>query len=116
MIKRRDGVKPQPLGDGDQARVDAAKAIVCVLLGQVNYAFPVRNRQRLDLNLARSDHPVEPRLESRSELTLDEPSGFGDHERRREQSLRYPIQELDAPSVIAVAAIRVREEDARVDQ
>jgi hypothetical protein len=59
-VEGGDRGEAEPLGDGDQAGVDAAEVLVGVALGQFGDARPVGSGQGLDDELAAGDRPARP--------------------------------------------------------
>ena len=58
-VEGGDRGEAEPLGDGDQAGVDAAEVLVGVVLGQLGDARPVGSGEGLDDELAVGDRPVQ---------------------------------------------------------
>lgn len=68
-----------------EARIRSTEAEVGVGLDQLGYTSPILAGDRLDIQVAGGDGLVEGRLSLRAELTIDEPAGLRDHNRRCHQ-------------------------------
>ncbi len=85
VVQGGDSCGTEAFSDDDEAGVGATEAQILVAVDQLANPLPISLDQRLDREGLLHDRGVEGDLSDRSDLTVDQMRGFGDHQRGRDQ-------------------------------